>query len=119
MLIRWGGGCSPAISLSDASWSPLTQEAFSNLLSTDLPPVLLVHAFKAVYTGPGYSYISAYNSFDPVKLPKTLLDVLHYFDGRPTGGVLRSIEAEKNLQLNRSLLRKLVDFGILSAAGGG
>lgn len=22
MVIRWGGGCSPAISLSDASWSP-------------------------------------------------------------------------------------------------
>jgi hypothetical protein len=107
--------CGPEIQI----FARLTQEAYSNLLSTDLPPVLQVHAFKAAHTGPGYSYITAYNGFDPLKLPKSLLDVLHYFDGRPTGEVLRSIEAEKNLKLNQSLLRKLVDFGILSAVGEG
>ncbi len=107
--------CGPEIQIFEL----LTQEAYSSLLSTDLPPVLQVHSFKAAYTGPGYSYISAYNSFDTLKLPKTLLDVLHYFDGRPTGEVLRSIEAEKNLKLSQSLLRKLVDFGILSAVGEG
>jgi len=107
--------CGPEIQI----FSRLTQEAYSNLLSTDLPPALQVHAFKIVYTGPGYSYISAYNDFDPLKLPRTLLDVLHYFDGRPTAEALRSIEAEKKLKLSRSLLRKLVDFDVLSAAGEG
>jgi hypothetical protein len=41
------------------------------------------------------------------------LDLLPYFDGPPTKEVLRRIQKERGLRLQKALVRKLVDFEIL------
>jgi hypothetical protein len=47
------------------------------------------------------------------------MEVLHRFDGRPTSDVLQSISDEEGLELDPTLVLKLVDFGILEAVSGG
>ncbi|HET7640204.1 MAG TPA: hypothetical protein VFK47_15870, partial [Ktedonobacteraceae bacterium] len=53
---------------------------------------------------------------DPLKLPRPLLEVLPYFNGCSPAEAQRLIESEKNLKVSTSLIRKLVDFGILAAS---
>ena len=58
----------------------------------------------------------SYSEYDPLVLPAELLAVLPRFDGRPVEEVLRVIEEEERLRLDRDLLRRLVDFQILVRA---
>jgi hypothetical protein len=44
-----------------------------------------------------------------------LLELLPYFDGRPTKDVLAAIEDERGVSLDPALVRKMVDFGLLNA----
>ena len=41
------------------------------------------------------------------------MEALPYFDGRPVGDALRAIAREKKLNIDRDLILKLTDFGIL------
>ena len=43
-------------------------------------------------------------------------DVLGYFDGRPTRETLEQIRQERDINVHPSLVRRLVDFGVLVAA---
>jgi hypothetical protein len=61
--------------------------------------------------------VSSYSEFDPLCLPTELVEALALFDGRPVAEALRAIEKEKKLRLDRGLVLKLVDFGILTDAG--
>ncbi len=46
------------------------------------------------------------------------MDVLHYFDGRPTDRALEAITMETGIQVTRSMVRRLVDFGVLIPTDG-
>jgi hypothetical protein len=46
------------------------------------------------------------------------MDLLHYFDGRPTESALAAIAGERGVRLDPALIRKLVDFKLLVAAEG-
>lgn len=47
--------------------------------------------------------------------PRKLLDVLHLFDGqRTTDAAVEEIANRTDIEMERSLLRKLVDFGVLT-----
>jgi hypothetical protein len=59
------------------------------------------------------SWIVAHSSLDPLDLPSSLLEVLCYFDGRPTEDALKTIAAEHGIKLDASLIRKLTDFEVL------
>jgi hypothetical protein len=55
----------------------------------------------------------AYSGYDPLALPKALMDLLPYFDGRPTREALRHIRRRCGIRLDERIVRKLADFEIL------
>jgi hypothetical protein len=57
--------------------------------------------------------VTTYNGFDPLELPRLLVDVLPYFDGGPTCDALRRIRAERRINVQPDLVRRLVDFELL------
>ena len=57
------------------------------------------------------------NPYDPLELPRLLVEVLGYFDGSPTREALARIRAERDINVQPSLVRRLVDFGVLVASG--
>ncbi|MCI0617197.1 hypothetical protein L0244_29825, partial [bacterium] len=94
--------------------SRLTQKAFADLTSYELPSALRVGNWKKVLPlNPNTYRIWTYNQYDPLDLQKWMLDCLHYFDGHTTQDAIDTIFAEKGLQILNHEVRKLVDFGIL------
>jgi hypothetical protein len=91
----------------------LTFEAYQKLMSAKLPRALRVGSFRTVRMDADTQVINAYSGYDPIELPKALLEVLHYFDARPTRQALAAIHRERGITINHALIRKLVDFKIL------
>ena len=57
--------------------------------------------------------VTTYSEIDPLDLPKSIVDCLPYFDGRPTADALSAIEREHNVRLDPALVRKMADFSLL------
>jgi hypothetical protein len=100
--------CGPGVGISARQ----VQDAFSALLSREVPRRLRV-AELCVQSTRNAALVCTYNSYDPLRLPGSLMEALPYFDGRPVDDALRTIENEKRLRLAPELVRKLVDFSIL------
>ena len=79
------------------------------------PDRLVVGRLEMVAVGRDHVRVSTYSPFDPIDLPKALVDALPCFDGRPTEEALRRIRDERRLNLQPGLVRRLVDFGVLKA----
>ncbi|MBC7932114.1 MAG: hypothetical protein H7Z38_16265 [Rubrivivax sp.] len=94
-------------------YARLTSAAYRQLMSKELPFALKVGSFRSVHFNADTQVVISYNGYDPIELPKSLLEVLHYFDARPTRQALAAISAERGITINDSLVRKLVDFNIL------
>jgi hypothetical protein len=93
----------------------LTERAFAQLASDEIPAVLHAGGFQLVQIRQGRMRVSTYSQCDPVEIPATLMELLPYFDGRPTKDALVAIEGERGVSLDPALVRKMVDFGLLSA----
>ena len=94
----------------------LARTAYTQLLATDLPPVLQPGQFTLFPIGSDSCRISTYSLYDPIDLPQLLVNVLHHFDGRTTREVLQTILDEEEIELEETLVRKLVDFDILRSS---
>lgn len=92
----------------------LTRAAYKRLMSDDIPQSLKVDNLNIVSFDGDSFCVSTYSPLDPVALPKILLDLLPYFDGRPADEILRAIHEEKHIKVDRALIRKLLDFQILT-----
>ena len=57
--------------------------------------------------------MSSYSDYDPLELPSAVMELLPFFDGRPTAEALAEIEAERGVRLEPALVRKLIDFQVL------
>lgn len=101
--------CGPQMKISEH----LTTQAYKNLVSNELPDSLRVGAFQMVRMGQNSHRIKAYSPLDPIEIPQALMQALPHFDGRPTAEAMQAIARETGLQIDESLVRKLVDFGIL------
>jgi hypothetical protein len=105
--------CGPEVAIK----AQLCLAAYDKLISDEIPEYLRVGQFKLVQVGPTHNRVEAYRAYQPLDIPKALLDALYYFDGqRPTGEVLTALAAEKGLKVTLSLVRKLVDFEVLIPA---
>ena len=93
----------------------LLRDAYAHLTSDALPERLRLGGFRISGFEDTRYRIIAYSSYDPLLMPEALTHVLHYFDGRPTDEALESILRDHNLRIDVSLLRRMVDFGILAA----
>lgn len=88
----------------------LVSSAFDELLSPTVPERLRAGDYRVAQAAPGWSLLTSYSGFDPLRLPSALMEALPCFDGRPVDEVLRSIERRKRLRLGRDLVQRLVDF---------
>ena len=96
----------------------VTQAAHGKLLSDDVPTRLRPRELRILLGSAERAQLVTYSEIDPLSVPRELVDVLHHFDGRPTAEVVKEIAKEHDLRLQPALVRKLVDFDVLRAAGG-
>jgi hypothetical protein len=108
-VLRLAGG-------TGAAQARVTSAAHRALLGDDIPRRLVAGPLRVISSGRDHVRVAAYSDFDPLDLPRILFDVLPSFDGRPTADVLRAIRAEKRLNVETALVRRLVDFGVLVEA---
>lgn len=92
----------------------LTRDAFAKLMRQEVPAALEVGAFRVVERLQGATRLVTYSEYDPVDAPDAILSVLPSFDGRPTDEVLSALAEERGIQMSPDLVRKLVDFDILT-----
>jgi len=93
----------------------LVRDSYENLLSDAIPERLKLSSFRLTGLGEGTLRIASYSEYDPLLMPHKLASVLHYFDGRPTTDVRAAILSEQGLRLSPSLVRRMLDFGMLTA----
>lgn len=96
-------------------YARLTQEAYGRLLSEQVPSPLKVGPFQLVQIQNAMNRVSTYSDYDPLDVPQTVMELLQYFDGRPTEQALATIAEERGVSLDRALVRKMVDFKLLVA----
>jgi hypothetical protein len=94
----------------------LAQEAYRALISEELPPRLVTSTLRIIRAGGDKNLVETYSSYDPISMPKQLLEVLNYFDGRPTEEAVQAIYDEKDINLTPALVRKLADYQVLMPA---
>jgi hypothetical protein len=95
------------------AYARLTKQAYGRLTSEEIPPRLKVGVFTIVQLGNGKTRIQNLNCLEHIDVSNVVMELLQYFDGRPTEEVVDAIAKEKKLRLDRSLVRKMVDFGVL------
>lgn len=89
------------------------RHVFAAQAATELPSRLRVGPFTVLSMSASGCWVSGYSGFDPLDVPRALLDALPAFDGRPTAAALAGIESVHRLRLEPALVRRLVDFEIL------
>jgi hypothetical protein len=96
----------------------VARAAHRELTDEGLPSRAWAAAYHATVAGRDTVRLRTYSSFDPIELPRELLDVLPSFDGRPIDDVLHELEAELGISLTPALVRRLLDFAVLVGAQG-
>jgi hypothetical protein len=91
----------------------VARDAYHKLTSDELPARLKLGAFQIVHMDHDSSRVVSYSQMDPLELSRALLDVLPYFDGRPTSQAIADISAAEGVNLHPQLISKLTDFGLL------
>jgi len=93
----------------------LLLDAYKKLVGDEVPARVRRRRLNVVYASPESVQVVGYSPMDALRVPKELVDVLHCFDGRPTAAALAGISEVHGLDVEPGVVRKLVDFGILSA----
>jgi hypothetical protein len=97
--------------------SAVVVEAYRALASDALPARLRVGPVEMAPVGPDRLRVTAYRATDPLVIPRALGDVLHFFDGRTTRSALAAIAVEAGLEVDRAVVRRLVDVEVLVEDG--
>jgi hypothetical protein len=105
------GICSPRVRVL----ADLVRDAYEHLTSEAIPARLRCGSFQIVDARDGKYWVVSYSGYDPLVMPESLAAVLHYFDGRPTEEALAAILVARNIRIDLSLVRRMVDFGVLQA----
>jgi hypothetical protein len=113
--LSWSGVLQ-AVSPETRARALAVREAYRKLVSLEVPARLRPGTFTVVESTPSRATVSTYRQFDPLSLPRTLLNVLPDFDGRPTDEVLSAIAARHKIRIAPDLVRKLVDYQVLAPA---
>jgi hypothetical protein len=92
-------------------------DAYAALVSDAIPERLTFGRLELLGASPGSYRVASYSPTDPLQMSAPLLRVLPHFDGRAIGTVMEEIRAEHGATIGHTLLRRLVDFGILKEAG--
>ncbi len=108
-VLRAGGASVEAL-------ARVVAHAHHHVASTTIPERLTVGQLQTIARRTRPRPRHHLQSLRPARATALLVEVLSYFDGRPTREVLTRIRAEQNINVQPSLVRRLVDFGVLVAA---
>jgi hypothetical protein len=97
------------------AFARLTLDGYSKLISAEVPATLKAGSVQLVQLRHDMTRVSTYSLYDPIDIPRIVMESLHYFHGRPVADAVATIAAEKGVVMDRSLVRKMVDFGVLVA----
>ena len=92
----------------------LVRHRYAELTSDAVPTRLRVGALTTQPAGPGQQRVTTYSPFDPLVIPVALGDALRCFDGQLVRSALTAA-AKEGIHIERAVVRRLVDFGILVA----
>jgi hypothetical protein len=92
----------------------IVRDNYAALRSDALPERVAVGAFQLAALDAERCHIRGYSNYDPIELPTAVLDVLARFDGRPVDDVIAELGGE-GVEIERALVRRLVDLGVLVA----
>jgi hypothetical protein len=92
----------------------LVRQRYSELISDAVPTRLRVGALTTQQAGSGHERVTAYSPWDPLVIPRALGDTLRCFDGRLVRSALTAA-AKEGIHIDRAVVRRLVDFGVLVA----
>lgn len=92
----------------------LVRRRYAELTSDAVPARLRVGALSTQPAGPRHDRVTTYSPYDPLVIPTALGDALRCFDGRPVRSALTAA-AKEGIQIERAVVRRLVDFGVLVA----
>ncbi len=113
--LSWGdvtSVCGPEVRMFERA----ARYAYDEMCASEIPTALAVGAFAIVESSAAHLRISTYSEYDPLDLPRDAFDALRCFDGRPTDDAVAAIASEHGLEFDATLLRQLVDFGVLVKA---
>ncbi len=105
--------CGPEVRMH----AELARASYGRLISNDIPPALVVGSFDVARMERGTTRVSTYSAYDPLDIPNAVIELLQYFDGRPTDDALAAIADERGIRVDADLVRKLVDFEMLLPPG--
>ncbi len=91
----------------------LAKDAYSELLSEELPAKLRVGSFNIRDLRLDRCCLTGHNLEYSLEVPRILLRALPYFDGSPWPKAVAAVATREGIKLDNSLVRKLVDFEIL------
>lgn len=79
-----------------------------------IPDVLKVKdEFKYEEVAGGLTRVWSYSKYNPIDVPTNVVQILHYFDGRPVSEVLNQIKSESGITIDADLLQTLSDYEVL------
>jgi hypothetical protein len=89
--------------------------AYEATQTDEVPGHLRLGAVGGIARDDGNAALRGYNPNDMVLLPKSLADALERFDGRrQTDNVSAEIGKQVGISLDRAVVRRLIDFGVLA-----
>lgn len=91
----------------------VVKDAFATLLDERVPARVRVHRYEVAAVTAETTRVSTYSKYDPLELPNELVELLPYFDGRPTRRALAEIERRRGVALDVDTVRQLVDYEVL------
>jgi len=91
----------------------LVRAAWQRLNDDRLPMSLRAGPLRVIRVDGRTCRLTTYSGLDPVEVPRDLFDALSYFEGRSTEDARAAMSREGGLTLSTSLIRKMVDFGVL------
>ncbi len=93
----------------------LTHTAYQSLITDEIPARLRLGSFTVMEAGADfYRLYHPEIGIDTLTLSARVMRLLPYFDGRPRAEIVAQIETQEHLRFTDDLLRRLVDFKILT-----
>lgn len=93
------------------------QQAFSDLRDDRPPKAPIAMPVQVRTHGREEVEVATYSLYDPVLMPRAIIDALGVFDGRPLEAALRSLQEDYGYVMDRELVLRLLDFGLVQDTG--
>jgi hypothetical protein len=88
---------------------------YESLMSSEAPGRVRAGAVKIQRAGAERVTLQGDPPDEDFEVPAVLVQLLPYFDGRPTAEILEEIKANHGIDIDLGLIRRLCDFGALKA----